>query len=93
MVILLSDAVLVRYSGKKFNGDPSFFTKVDRGGNLSWARRRLTVWAYAGFALLIIFYTSVGVLVAETRELPGWMGRLLLSMRYRRKKKSGKHAK
>ena len=92
LVCFLSDGVLIRYSGVKFNNDPSFFVNADKTGQLSWAGRRLQAGAYTAILLGIVFYTAVTVLLAESRELPAWMGRIIyyFSRRSRRKKKGPK---
>jgi len=86
MVCLLSDGILVRYAGKKAQGKASYFLEADREGKIGWARRVFVGGAYLCLLAAVIAFASVGILLAESRELPAWVGTMVYRMKSKKKK-------
>ncbi len=77
LICLLSDGVLIRYAGKKYQGDASFFRDADKEEKIGWAGRRTLGGAYLSLMMLVTAFSSAGALLAESRELPAWVGAII----------------
>lgn len=87
MICLLSDGILIRYAGKKYQGKAAFFQEADREGKIGWARRVFMGGAYLCLLAAVAAFASAGMLLAESRELPAWVGTVVYRVKGKRKKR------